>query len=161
MTGKFAIREARARDIPTLVALRRELFAAMGYREPELLSQVANASARYFATALPRGEFRAWVAEVDGEVVGCGGLVIHTVPPTPRNLAGKEGYIMNMFTRPKWRRRGIGTAILSCILDQLRREDIPLASLHATLDGRPIYKRAGFTESNEMRLHLAALGREE
>jgi len=122
VTGKFAIREARARDIPTLVALRRELFAAMGYREPELLSQVANASARYFATALPRGEFRAWVAEVDGEVVGYGRLVIHTVPPTPRNLAGKEGYIMNMFTRPKWRRRGIGTAILSCILDQLRRE---------------------------------------
>jgi len=64
---------------------------------------------------------------------------------------------MDTFTRSNQHRRGIGTAILPCILDQLRREDIPLPPY----PGRPICDRAGLTESDEMRLHLAALGWEE
>jgi len=41
-----------------------------------------------------------------------------------------------MYTRPEWRRRGIGTAILQTILDHLRAQGIPLVSL-ARHSGRP------------------------
>lgn len=148
----YHIREATTKDIPELVMLRREMFEAMGFSDLSLLDQVAEASSRYFKRTIPNGHFRAWVAEVDGMVVASIGLVIHDIPPTPHNLLGKEGYIMNLVTRPPWRRRGIGTRLLQTVLDALRAEGIPLASLHATPDGQGIYEVAGFEPSNEMRL---------
>jgi GNAT superfamily N-acetyltransferase len=150
---QYTIRPATKADIPALVSLRRALFESMGYQDPAL-AQVAQANYRYFATALPQGEFQAWVAEADGEIVASGGLVIHAIPPTAYNLAGQEGYIMNMYTRPEWRRQGIGVAILKAILDYLRAQGIPLVSLHATPDGRQLYARCGFEPTNEMRLHF-------
>jgi GNAT superfamily N-acetyltransferase len=152
--ARWHIRPACKADIQALVALRRALFESMGYDDPVLLDRMAEASARYFAVSLPRGEFRAWVAEADGDIVASGGLVIHSVPPTAYNLAGQEGYIMNMYTQPQWRRQGIGTAILRAILDYLREQGISLVSLHATPDGQQLYERQRFKSSNEMRLRL-------
>ncbi len=151
-TEGYCIREATAKDIPELVMLRREMFEAMGCSDSSLLDQVAEASSRYFKRTIPNEEFRAWVAEADGKVVASIGLVIHDIPPTPHNLLGKEGYIMNLVTRPPWRRRGIGTRLLQTVLDALRAEGIPLASLHATSKGQGIYEVAGFEPSNEMQL---------
>ncbi len=150
-TEGYCIREATAKDVPELVMLRREMFEAMGFSDSSILDQVSEASTRYFKRTVPSGHFRAWVAEADGMVVASIGLVIHDIPPTPHNLLGKEGYVMNLVTRPPWRRRGIGTALLQTVLDTLQVEGIPLASLHATPDGQGIYEEAGFEPSNEMR----------
>jgi len=152
--GGWRIRSAGVEDREALVTLRRALFQEMGYGDEDLLDRVADASDRYLATAMPRGEFRAWVAEAGGEVVASGGLVFHAGPPTATNLDGVEGYIMNVYTRPGWRRRGIATAILQAILHDLRGQGIPLASLHTTPSGQAIYERAGFQPSPEMRLLL-------
>ena len=125
-----------------------------GRRHARLLDGVAQASARYFAAAIPTGEFRAWVAEAGGRVLASGGLVIHAIPPTPQALAGREGYIMNLYTLPEWRRRGIARAIMQAILEHLRAEGVSLASLHATEMGRPLYVELGFRPTNELRLVL-------
>jgi len=148
----YRIREATAKEIPELVMLRREMFETMGFSDSSILDQVTEASTRYFKRTIPNGHFRAWVAEADGMVVACIGFVMHEIPPTPLNLLGKEGYIMNLVTRPPWRRRGIGAALLQTVLDTLQVEGIPLASLHATPDGQGIYEAAGFEPSNEMQL---------
>ena len=148
---RWRVRPATVADVETLVAMRRGMFEDMGMRDEPALSAMCAASAAYFARALPAGEFRAWIADVDGTPVANGGLVIHAAPPTPANLAGREGYIMNFYTQPAWRGQGIATAILDTILEYLRVEGIPQASLHATEAGRPIYERAGFRTSNEMR----------
>ena len=155
---RWQVRPAEQADIEALVALRRALFHDIGYQDEAVLERVAQVSAAYFATALPQGEFRAWVAEADGQVVAGGGLVIHCGPPTARNLRGREGYIMNMYTRPEWRRQGIATAILRAILEHLQAQDITLVSLHASPDGQGIYERHGFEPTNEMRLHLERQG---
>jgi GNAT superfamily N-acetyltransferase len=88
-------------------------------------------------------------------VVASGGLVIHTVPPTVHDLSGQEGYIMNMYTLPPWRGRGLATAILRVILDYLRARGVGMATLRASTAGRPIYERERFQPTNEMRLQLA------
>jgi GNAT superfamily N-acetyltransferase len=75
----------------------------------------------------------AWVAEVDGRVVGCGSGIVH----------GRIGIVGNMIVAPGHRRRGIGAAVLRQVLDFLepRTETI---ELNATSDGRPLYARFGF-----------------
>jgi len=85
------------------------------------------------------------------------GLVVHDVPPSPGRTAGREAYIMNLVTLPTHRRRGIAGALLHHVLDVVRAEGIPVASLHATGAGRGIYARAGFAldpDLPELRLSL-------
>lgn len=148
------IRPATTADIPDLIALRRLMFESMGYRDEAALERMSTASTHYMAETLPTGEIRAWVAEANGQVVAGGAIVIHSAPPTIRNLDGREGYIMNVATLPQWRCQGIATALLHVMLDALRAADITAVSLHASEEGRPIYVRAGFWASNEMRLFL-------
>jgi len=159
--GAWRIRPAGVPDIVALVALRRFMFEAMGHQDQAALDRMAEASTRYMEQALPAGDFRAWVAEAgpEGPVIAGGGLVIHCMPPTMRNLAGRAGYIMNLVTLPAWQRRGIATAILRTILDALRAEGVPAASLHASAAGRPLYEREGFEASKEMRLMLGGPAR--
>jgi ribosomal protein S18 acetylase RimI-like enzyme len=160
LASGWHIRTAVAADIPVLVALRRLMFVEMGYRDETGLSRMAEASTRYMEQELPSGEFRAWVAEAGAErrAVASIGLVIHRAPPTVRNLAGREGYIMNLVTLPEWRRQGIATALLRVVLDTLRAEGTPVAALHASAAGRAMYERVGFAATNEMRLRLESGG---
>ena len=97
-----------------------------------------------FEDRIPQGFFRAWVAEDEGAPIGAIGLEIHRVPPSPNGLEGTEAYIMNLVTLPSYRRRGAATALLERVLETVDVDGIPLASLHATRDGRGVYRRAGF-----------------
>jgi len=153
--GSWAIRRADAADIPRLLELRLDLVRSMGHKDEVLLACLAAACRAYFERAIPGGDFVGWVAEADGEVIGTAGLVIHSVPPTVRNLPGREGYIMNMYVVPEWRRHGIARDLLSAVLDFLRAECVPQVSLHATPDGRHLYEQSGFADSHELRLRLA------
>jgi GNAT superfamily N-acetyltransferase len=154
MSSSFSItvRPATIADIPILVSYRRAMFESMGIVDQNALSAMCAAMSRYLSQALPGGEYHGWVAEAGATVIASGGLVIHHLPPSPRNMDGREGYIMNIYTEPEWRRKGVATVIVSAILDYLRSLGVPVATLHATQDGRPVYERLGFEQTNEMRL---------
>ena len=112
-----------------------------------------------------RGETGTWNGRVNapsepekGEPIASIGLVVHSVPPGPSNPVGKVGYIMNLVTLPDWRRQGIARALLTHVLDVLRAEGVPIASLHASSDGRTLYEELGFEIRDalpEMVLRLA------
>jgi len=151
----WAVRRANAADIPRLLELRKDLVRSRGRKDEALIARMVAACRTYFERAIPAGEFLGWLAEADGKAVGTAGLVIHSVPPTVRNLPGREGYIMNMYVVPEWRRHGIARDLLVAVLDFLRAEGVPQVSLHATPDGRHLYEQSGFADSHELRLRLA------
>jgi ribosomal protein S18 acetylase RimI-like enzyme len=108
-------------------------------------------------TGTCEGESSALIEPSKGDPVASIGLVVHSVPPSPFNRVGREGYIMNLVTLPPLRRRGIARALLSHVIEVLRAEGVPVASLHATSDGRELYEELGFVlneELPEMRLSL-------
>ena len=108
-------------------------------------------------TGTCEGESSALIEPSKGGPVASIGLVVHSVPPSPFNRVGREGYIMNLVTLPPWRRRGIGRALLSHVIAVLRAEGVPIASLHAAGDGRKLYEELGFVLKDdlpEMRLRL-------
>jgi GNAT superfamily N-acetyltransferase len=130
------------------------MFESMGVQDPGVLDRMCAAMTGYLQDALPSGDYLGWVADAGGEVIASGGVVIHRLPPGPRNMDGREGYVMNIYTIPDWRRQGVATAIVQTILDHLKAQGIPVATLHATPVGRPLYERLGFASTNEMRLVL-------
>ena len=153
----WTIREGRLDEIERLVALRSAMFEAMG-TDPTVIERVADASRRYFAEEMTSGAFRIWTAvDERDEPIASIGLVVHSAPPRPTNLVGKTGYIMNLVTLPPWQRRGIARALLQHVIEVLRQEEIPLATLHASEDGQRLYEELGFRVADtlpEMRLPL-------
>ncbi len=149
------LRPAEIADIPVLIELRLAQMQSMRRHDPESLARLAAATEIYLREHLPDGSFRAWLAEMDGQVVSTGGLVIRQAPPTYNNLSGREGYLMALYTRPEFRRRGLATAILQTILEHLRGEGILRVTLRASQEGRPLYEKLGFEHTPEMKLRLA------
>lgn len=153
MDDTITIRPATDADLHDLVRLRRMMFEAMGYDDPQALEASDAASADYFANAVPMGTFRGWLAVTPtGLAVGSGGVVIDQHPPDPENFSGQVGYIMNLVTDPRYRRQGIARRILQAMLQWLAEQGIQRVTLHATQIGRPLYEELGFVDGNELQL---------
>ena len=155
MSDEIIIRKATITDLPDLVRLRRMMFEAMGFDDLDQLDAADAAAKNYFVEAIPEGKFVGWLAITNsGVAVGSGGVVIDLRPPGPENLSGQTGYIMNMVTDSRYRRKSIARYITQAILEWLSEQGIIFATLHASEMGWPLYQELGFVDSNEMRLKI-------
>jgi len=108
------IRQATPNDLDMLVYLRLALIQETScLRSGTEVKVVKEATREYIFNALPDGRFKAWIAESrDGKMIGISGLTFFERPPLYGNLSGLEAYVMNMYTDPEWRGRGIATVLL-------------------------------------------------
>ena len=147
-------RSADMRDVEALALLRREFLLEVADARPDdtsILPRLRN----WFKEKLPSGDFSAILALVGDEVIASSGLVVHEHPPGIMIPNGREAYIMNMYTKPAWRGRGIATVIFRKLLEVARQKDCTRVALHALPAGRGIYEKEGFVAGNkEMRLDL-------
>jgi len=154
-SDEIIIRKVTITDLPDLVRLRRMMFKAMGFDDLGQLDAADAAAKNYFAEAIPEGKFVGWLAITNsGVAVGSGGVVIDQRPPGPENLSGQTGYIMNIVTDIRYRRKGISRCIMQVILEWLSEQGIIFATLHASGMGWPLFQELGFVDSNEMRLKI-------
>jgi GNAT superfamily N-acetyltransferase len=150
MANPFKIRRAELRDVEALVRMRFELLhvaAALGVPTDlsgEEWEAVREATREYFSRALPAGEHCGVVAEAEGVVVGCGGIVFMERPPYQGNLTGREAYLMNMYTEPEWRGKGVGAAIVGKLVRCAQEAGAKRVSLDAEQNARRLYAKAGF-----------------
>ncbi|MBR3385799.1 MAG: GNAT family N-acetyltransferase, partial [Atopobiaceae bacterium] len=54
--------------------------------------------------------------------------------------------LLNVYTRPEWRRRGISRALMEAMLGDVREMGLSVVELKATDDGRPLYLKVGFVD---------------
>ena len=66
---------------------------------------------------------------------------------------GRHAIIINVFTEPEWRRRGVARLLMNEIIAYARRERLDRLVLHASDQGRALYDQMGFVLNNEMRFH--------
>jgi GNAT superfamily N-acetyltransferase len=152
---EIRIRPANSTDVPHLLHHRRAMFDEMGNREAAVLDRMQEASERYFRQSLLDGTYRGWVAETgSGKVVGGGGVAIVHWPGSPDFPEPRRGWILNIYTEPEFRQRGVAKRVLETILDWCRAEGFAHVSLHASKFGRGLYEKFGFAPTNEMRLYL-------
>lgn len=153
--AEVRIRPATQEDVPELVRLRRMMFEAMGCQDTPALDRADAAVGPFLEAAIQSGTFHGWLATTStGEAVGSGGVMIDQHPPSPGNASGRIGYILNVVTIPRYRRRGIARRMMETMLAWLAEQGIEIATLHASEAGRPLYRKLGFVDSNEMRLRI-------
>ncbi|RKN39123.1 GNAT family N-acetyltransferase [Micromonospora endolithica] len=132
------IREARPDDAADVVALRAVVH-------PYLVRGVE--STRKMIAEPPAGEdWTAYVAEVDGRVVGWVSAF--------RNIATTEpdvGEIALPHVHPAHRRRGLGHALVTRALDHVTALGVRRIVTWAQPDSVPFARRHGFTPSREVR----------
>jgi GNAT superfamily N-acetyltransferase len=155
---ELRIRLATVDDIPTLVHHRVAMFRDMGELTEHAEAPLAEASESFLRETVSSGEYLAWLAlspDTSGRVVAGAGLWLRPMIPRPfaHGIAqGVEALIVNVYTEPEWRRRGIAALVMRHLLDYTRERQIVRVLLHASTEGRALYESMGFVPTSEMRL---------
>jgi GNAT superfamily N-acetyltransferase len=76
------------------------------------------------------------------------------MPPKPLQPDGCFGYLSSMYVMPDHRRRGLAGRLTRAVVDCAHELGLTWVMLHASPAGRQIYEAAGFTEFDEMGLHV-------
>ncbi len=158
--GKILYKRAGIRDLELLVETRIEVLrAANRLDESADLSCVRQQTRDYYEKALNDETHIAYLVFAGETLVGAGGVSFFRVMPTFHNPTGRKAYLMNMYTAPACRRRGIASHTLELLVQEARRKGVEHISLEATDMGRPLYERFGFVKmENEMELETTQSG---
>mgnify|MGYP000218715451 FL=1 len=147
-------KRATLEDINTLVETRIEVLRAANKLCADTdMGEVERQSYLYYQKALSDGSHIAYLFFDESGCIGTGGVSFFQVMPTYHNPSGKKAYIMNMYTNPKYRRKGIAYKTLDMLIKEIKSKGISSISLEATDMGRPLYEKYGFVKMNsEMEL---------
>ncbi len=145
-------KKATLEDIDILTATRIEVLRAANKLSDDVdMSEVKKQSYDYYNKALRNGTHIAYLVFDKSRVIGAGGVSFFQVMPTYHNPSGKKAYIMNMYTSPEYRRKGIAYKVLDMLVKDAKSMGILAISLEATVMGLPLYEKYGFTKmKNEM-----------
>src|SRR5438093_12356059 len=133
---------------------RRSMFADMGNRERVDLDAMDASSRPLFARALGEGSYRGWLAqEHDGRVVAGGGIIMLPYHSSPRDPSPQRAWIVNMYTEPGYRRRGLARRLMDDMIAWCGGQGMTTVDLHASAEGRLLYDPLRFAPANDVRLH--------
>ena len=151
----ITIREGDSTDLETILHHRRSMFRDMGEGTVEQLDRMVEVARPWLVRALENGSYRHWLAvDASGFVAGGGGVLISPWPANPFDPCVERAVILNMYTETEFRRRGIARLVMETILAWCKSYGLRGVNLHASEEGRALYEKMGFTQTNEMRLRF-------
>ena len=143
-------RRATIEDLDELVRTRIEVLRAANKLDDNTdMSEVERQSKDYYEKALADGSHTAYLVYDGDRFVGAGGVSYFRVMPTYHNESGEKAYIMNMYTAPDYRRKGIAFKTLDLLVQDAKERNVKAISLEATDMGRPLYEKYGFIRMND------------
>jgi len=152
------IREATPNESAIILHHRRSMFRDMGEGTVEELDRMVEVASPWLARALAAGSYHHWLAlDSSGRVAGGGGVLLCPWPANPKDPCTRRAVILNVYTEPEFRKRGIARQIMLTILAWVKEQGLRSANLHASDEGRPLYEKLGFEATNEMRLRFDLL----
>ncbi|UCG35938.1 MAG: GNAT family N-acetyltransferase [Candidatus Bathyarchaeota archaeon] len=155
-TDEISYRRASIDDVEALMCCRvRFLNELHNHPDDEQTEFLRKSLRQYFYKAITSNDFVAWVAEHNEGIIGTGGMVVWQRPSNYGGLeSGKLGYLLNFYTIPEARRKGICTRLLNELIKEARLTGLRYLHLNATKDGIRMYRKAGFAEPDDTELEL-------
>ena len=154
MINKVTFRRAHVGDINNLVKYRIRFFNEEKVHSESETKALEVELKKYFSWAISSNEFIGWLAEYEGKIVGTSGMVIWQIPGRYGFLSGKNGYILNMYTIPEMRKKGIATYLLNKLISEAKSMGVERLHLRAREAGDPLYRKIGFSEQQYPELVL-------
>lgn len=145
--SRIKIREIGTTEVELLTTYRMAYLTEMqGERSEEYQLKLKNELTQYFIQALAEDRLFAFLAEQDSEILSFGAMVLKKIPGDFNQSSYLEGDILNMYTVPFARRKGISAMILEQLLVEACRRGISKVALHTSKDGEKLYRKFGFSE---------------
>jgi len=138
---------ATADDISELTRLRKAyLLEDYGTVPEETMTRIADSLPGYFRSHLDR-ELFAFVCREGGRTVSCCFLYVSEKPANPSFVSGMTGAVMNVYTEPEYRRKGIAGRLVRMLLTKAEELGLDFVELKATDSGYPLYRSLGFEDA--------------
>lgn len=157
-TDEYTYRKAGISDLDLLTASRiTVLRAANKLGDDADMSEIERQSREYYRRALAEDTHTAYLVFDGDRLIGTGGVSYYTVMPTCDVPTGKKAYIMNMYTDPDYRRRGIAIKMLDLLVTDALARGVLHICLEATDRGRPLYEKYGFVKMESEMLFTSSI----
>lgn len=140
-------REMIALDLPVIVSMEREIYRTDAWSMGQFKEELA---------AVPRNRYYIVAQNDENEVVGYAGAFSPDL--------GLDADVLTLTVAPKYRRQGIGRALLDQLITWAKMRKAPAIFLEVregNVEASPLYKSAGFepisTRSNYYSLGVNAV----
>ena len=132
------------------------MFLDLGFADDDTMKQKMAEFLPWLQGKMAANEYLTWLAIADNQPVAGLGLWLIEWPPHLIGLARQRGYILNVYTHPDHRRKGLARELTRIAVDWCASHGIDFVFLHASPQGRLVYEGLGFQPGSEMRLRLPA-----
>lgn len=116
MQKRAEIRHATTEDLPTILAMVKELAAFE--KEPEAVTAVVSD----YQDAFESGLIKIHIAEIEKEIVG---MVLYYL--TFSTWKGKMLYLEDFYVKPAYRSSGVGQQLFDTYLSEAKKENCKVA----------------------------------
>ena len=145
--SKIKIHELVLNDIPDLIRYRIQYLIEMqGQRDEEYIERLSTELYEYFESSILTGSFIIMAAKIDDKIVAFGGMVLKKIPGDMNNPHYIEADILNIYTVPEARKKGISKMILLKLIEKAKILGITKLSLHTSKEGENLYRSLGFSD---------------
>jgi len=140
------IRKATSIGMKEIVRIRiAYLNEDYGNLSSEQIANLKKQLPEYFIKHIEK-DMIAYIAEENNEIISSVFLVIIEKPSNPSFMSGKIGDILNVYTKPEYRKQGIARQLMKLAIDESKKMNLSYLELKATKDGFNLYKKLGFVE---------------
>lgn len=140
--------KATQKDINSLVELRiKYLIEDFGEIPPEQMTAISEHLPPYFTVHLNKDLF-VFVCRDGSVIAGCCFLCITEKPSSPAFITGRTGTVLNVYTEPEYRNKGIAPELMQMLLEEAVALSLDYVELKSTDAGYSLYKTLGFIDVN-------------
>lgn len=151
----YSFRRAGTDDVDLLTEHRIAMYRAIRRFPPSIWPEHRRRYRRWLRSRLRTGAVVGYVVSgADREPVASGLLWFQPTQPRPGAPQETTPYVFSMYTRQGHRGHGLATAIVARLVRIARRRGYGRVVLHASVQGRSVYRKLGFQRTHEMRLIL-------
>jgi ribosomal protein S18 acetylase RimI-like enzyme len=153
------LRRATPEDAPLITQQRHHMFADNDLATESRYAEMDLAFEPWVRERLTDGRYvglflvdpaTATATEENETLLAACGIFFQDFPPHYLDPAPLRAYLLNFYTAPQARGRGLATQLLQHAVDECHARNVRVITLHASKFGKPVYEKFGFLRNNEM-----------
>jgi RimJ/RimL family protein N-acetyltransferase len=144
------LRLAEATDIKQLIRMRWDFTIEYDEsKKNESFDEFEKECQSFLENALNSGQWFIWVAEENGKIVSHIYIELINKVPRPGRITYPFAYMTNVYTVPEYRKKGIGSEVLSSINNWIKENNYEFVIVWPSDESIEYYKKNGYVQCME------------
>ncbi|MCH3963676.1 MAG: GNAT family N-acetyltransferase [Clostridium sp.] len=153
---EIVIKKAAQKDIPLIFQLRELLFKESGFKDDFYIENVKEKTIDFYKNQYNENKMQHFIGyNSEGKVIGVAGSLIKNDFPYFLFKPGFYGWIVDVYTLPKFRKNGMASRLLDLNIQWIKsRGACEIQLLAFSKEAIKVYRDFGFKDVNVMKLNL-------